>query len=564
MIDIISFSRVSDFIVKEKGDTLFVLSNIFASLSNEKNVVIIKSVKDFEMMEEYFTIIKILYLHQKKYTSLNFLDEYYHALPSGKLIPYPPAIMKKIASFVKQLTNNSSAEREDKIHLLQKKFETLPKEHRDEEKDIAFLHEAVAFADTNKFYDSLSPFSNPHCLSRCLSSLGVGREDLLETPPFLLSSIDGRLEYQTRCFNSKIHSGQRKLFLETFEFLTLFVNPQKENIVIYAGAAPGNNSRIISKLFPQVYFILVDPNPFSVKKSKTIEIRQEYFTDEMCDSLREKYSDEKYNVLFISDIRTIGPTFIIGKTDEQKRKEQCELEAQVISDHLLQEGWVRKLKPKAASLKFRLPYSSVIIKTRKEGEITFYECFKNKISTNSHPVFNEKGDKFIYLDGEVYLQQWAPRGSTETRLIVTDPDSTKEWDYIEYEEKLSYFNNRIRNREFVSKDEYLFFSQGYDRCCDCQSEIMILEQFISENREAYSTLEKNLEKEYGKIVHFSSIDAISSRDEIEKRDITSVINLSYYISKIVSGGKNIFKEYVSSNKKYRGNVVHRTAAPNKY
>jgi len=68
--------------------------------------------------------------------------------------------------------------------------------------------------------------------------------------------------------------------------------------VLYVGAADGKHIGIYSKLFPKMKFILYDPRPFMIKPSKTIEIHQDFFTDDDC---------KKYKGIdaFISDIRTM-------------------------------------------------------------------------------------------------------------------------------------------------------------------------------------------------------------------------------------------------------------------
>lgn len=68
--------------------------------------------------------------------------------------------------------------------------------------------------------------------------------------------------------------------------------------VLYVGAADGKHINIYKDLFPKIKWILFDPRPFMIKESKTIEIHQEFFTDEHC---------KKYHGVdaFISDIRTM-------------------------------------------------------------------------------------------------------------------------------------------------------------------------------------------------------------------------------------------------------------------
>jgi hypothetical protein len=139
---------------------------------------------------------------------------------------------------------------------------------------------------------------------------------------------------------STCHWGQRKLLLSEIEFLTLCTGGG--GIVIYAGGAPGQvgkqtlfvfesffllltilwrvllnllihlfqHIRLLSELFPRVSrFVLFDPRPFALVPCERVQLRQEMFTDQVCD----EFKTNKEPVLFISDIRTANP-------NEQVRK----------------------------------------------------------------------------------------------------------------------------------------------------------------------------------------------------------------------------------------------------
>lgn len=83
---------------------------------------------------------------------------------------------------------------------------------------------------------------------------------------------------------SVIHWGQRKLLMSEIEFLTL--HGHKANLVVYAGAAPGTHISMLSEMFPQHNFILVDPSPFTVKESDRIVCMQQLFTDELAREIK--------------------------------------------------------------------------------------------------------------------------------------------------------------------------------------------------------------------------------------------------------------------------------------
>ena len=61
-----------------------------------------------------------------------------------------------------------------------------------------------------------------------------------------------------------VHWGQRKLLLSEIEFLTLIGrNDLRGATVVYARAGPGTHIPQLTRMFPQVHFILVDPAPFA-------------------------------------------------------------------------------------------------------------------------------------------------------------------------------------------------------------------------------------------------------------------------------------------------------------
>ena len=60
--------------------------------------------------------------------------------------------------------------------------------------------------------------------------------------------------------NNNCHLGQRKLLLTEIEFYSKFVDRKKNNIILYAGSAACEHLTIILRLFPNLKFILIDPN----------------------------------------------------------------------------------------------------------------------------------------------------------------------------------------------------------------------------------------------------------------------------------------------------------------
>ncbi len=125
----------------------------------------------------------------------------------------------------------------------------------------------------------------------------------------------------------------------------------------------------------------------------------------------------------------------------------------------------------------------------------------------------------------------------------------------------------IRSWQSIDKD-YLFFSEGYDCCGDCKSEILILEEYILSQRDTYIKVEEDLLQIFGRVVDDKTLieRRLYSLEPIDFEEIklrTSVINLGYYLSHLL--GKRKLCECQPSNPNFRGKmgkVTHSKAAPN--
>lgn len=237
-----------------------------------------------------------------------------------------------------------------------------------------------------------------------------------------------------------IHFGQRKLHLSEVEFLTIVTNQlalKKQKIVmIYAGAAPGVHTKHLSTMFPFVEFVLVDPNPFKIKNEPPyITIYNEYFTDDMAKRFRAEYAD--YIRLFVSDIRTGDAQKMTGEQVEER----------VDTDMDWQKNWHNILEPMLSMLKFRLPY------------------------VGDNP---DRKRTLDYLDGDVYLQIWAPQSSSETRLMVKGGAGIKTYDCVKYENQLFRFNI---NERVMCYPHDIINIPGFDCCYDCRAEIYVHEEY---------------------------------------------------------------------------------------
>jgi cap2 methyltransferase len=224
--------------------------------------------------------------------------------------------------------------------------------------------------------------------------------------------------------------------MSEIEFLTKYTNKSDKMTVIYAGAGPGGHINYLSKLFKNIYFVLIDPlnkNKWNIKECKgKIKIIYDYMTDEMAKKLKCQYE----NILFISDIRVRKTSM---KMNEKKREDG------IIIDNEAQKKWHEILNPKASLLKFRCPF--------------YLKDTKNK--------------NYRYLKGDIYLPVWGGVETCECRLMVEGNDVCF-YDIKKYEEKMMYFNTETR----VQYYDHNIKIDGICHCYDCRSEIHILRSYI--------------------------------------------------------------------------------------
>lgn len=225
--------------------------------------------------------------------------------------------------------------------------------------------------------------------------------------------------------------GQRKLFFALLQFVTYYCRPENipedENkyIIVYAGAAHGNNIAFVSKLRPDIEFHLYDPGTFKINevKGKIIIYNTEthptktgdkdgFFTNDEAKYWREKQK-KNGNVFFMSDIRIVD-----SEIDEIAQ------EYQIQKDMDMQWDWVRIIRPVYSQLKFRLSFKQI------QGQL---------VSLRYRD----------YLPGVIYFGFWTGF-SSETRLVTSAKESRKTvvWDVYRYENNLVYFNKNYRTKSW--------------------------------------------------------------------------------------------------------------------
>lgn len=230
-----------------------------------------------------------------------------------------------------------------------------------------------------------------------------------ENKYMILSEESEQLQYKINIRSQTFHYhwGQRKLGMVLLQFLNLYLDLEKtpNPKVVYAGAAPGNNIKFVSILYPMVEWFLYDPRKIELQETDKIHIFQQYFEDK--DAERYRTDEESERVYFLSDIRRYSPSHF-GELSQLYEKS-------ILEDMFMQQEWCKIMNPVASQLKFRLPYPNYEISTVK------------------------------YLQGIIYIQPWAPIVTTETRLVVTDVTKYTTYNVLEYQNMLYFINKQVRN-----------------------------------------------------------------------------------------------------------------------
>lgn len=227
--------------------------------------------------------------------------------------------------------------------------------------------------------------------------------------PYRRIHLTHRLNYEDRSTckpgGKKLHLGQLKLLMS--EILFLAKTAKGGETVIYVGAAEGYHIYKLAEMFPNIKFELWDGRDFDIDPHPNIQKNKSLFTNNHAQQYAKRQEKgEKF--LFISDIRNME----FGRVKKIKDKgEKLEADKKIIGgDMRMQMEWCQIINPEWAYLKFRLPYAQGVSD---------------------------------YLSGKIYLQPYSPK-STETRLLTQDYDTLVEYDNLENDGLMAYFNCNIR------------------------------------------------------------------------------------------------------------------------
>lgn len=334
-----------------------------------------------------------------------------------------------------------------------------------------------------------------------------------DLPPVVtLDDIKYKLpyEYDTRVFKPSTHIGQRKLFLTELQFLTDEIEPTTHAIVVYAGAAPSNHTGYLSQLFPNVKFILVDPNPFDVYEANPVMLKKLDDPDaKSAEELIQLAVNGTEKIYIINDLFTLDLAYAVAKfapshyfisdirTNVAEGTEQPD-SLDILWNLSQQYNWMTIMKPKSSMLKFRHPFynDDPNVFRRKCKEAPYVFDFELAKKNGIDFVENFETRKLVYWDGKVNIQAWPGPSSTESRLI-TDSTKIRDWGTpSDYEDKYFYYNS-IERCYGLHYNNNADRKLGFDYCNDCALENLLWNNYMQK----YSAVVKEMGATVKSLVH---------------------------------------------------------------
>lgn len=217
------------------------------------------------------------------------------------------------------------------------------------------------------------------------------------------------------------------------------------------------------------------------KSDKRIFIIQDYLTNELCQKLRQGLDDN--DVYLVTDIRTSIDVYGIPS------------DLDVLWNACLQMIFVDILKPKYSMLKFHPPYfdsygQKMVEQFNKSDKYSIKKDFdyvKKRYGIDVIKMYlNDR--QYTYFKGEqIWIQPWAPKSSSEARLIVSRKNMNKmmlydpvEWEnrfaYLNYYRSYAYHDIFYKHIRKYQDDPNVYLD--YDGSYDSTLEIIIFSQYI--------------------------------------------------------------------------------------
>lgn len=342
---------------------------------------------------------------------------------------------------------------------------------------------------------------------------------------YTLDEIPDKLSYSATWFLTprREHIGQLKLFLSELQFLTTVISDRLQKfIVIYSGSAPSNKIAFMENFYPNIRWILIDPNEHVImypnkttqydephsskflylkagrgngkvypyyapdKRIEKSEFNNDYFTTDLnADEISDLFLHESKKYLIIEDYMSddlgsfikqivkkcldkhIYSYFISDIRTNSEGEAPSDLD--VLWNSAQQMSWCKIIRPEKAMLKFRTPFWDTSESVKRDADKPMYDSVLKKAAKYCDFISDYNLGKFKYFKADVInLQAFAGKSSTETRLITGNFDDLVEYNYQDFEDKLFYYNKIYCDVYFHKEHEkYLDKEHGIDSCGDC-------------------------------------------------------------------------------------------------
>jgi hypothetical protein len=312
------------------------------------------------------------------------------------------------------------------------------------------------------------------------------------------------LKYETDCkmIRRCNHIGQRKLLLSEVQFLT----NNSERYCIYPGSTPGNKTHFLSTLFPNIKFILIDPNKFDLFIYETdqthrkaphndiVHLYHNYPTksnvylnkkiDEMSlsdkDDIIKLIKTSSYKIFIIEDFMNnkyaelftrLGNSTFISDIRSNSSDDRHPKDIDIYWNTSMMYNWINIIKPEQSLLKIRMPYGTEDVNDINEK--TFDDEFKYSKKLGIDFLRDYKNNIFNMCKSKLYVQAWAAPSSSELRMLIEKKDInniiTYEIDKIEG--RMFYFN--LDRSWFMHPNKNANKKLNFCHCNDCSLENLI-------------------------------------------------------------------------------------------
>jgi hypothetical protein len=331
------------------------------------------------------------------------------------------------------------------------------------------------------------------------------------SPILTIDDIKECLPYEPHTSNRNmgLHIGQRKLLLSEVQFLTKHNTPY----CVYAGSAPGHKTHLLSNMFPDIKFILIDPNKFDLvltnKNSKIthrnephpdiIHLYYEYPTKSNaylnnknmsnmntsdCKKMVDFIQTSSFKVFIIEDYMNISIANMLKKLNctfisdvRSNVDETAPSDFDIIWNTAMVYNWINKLQPEMTMIKFRIPYYN---------EVSDFDKYKHIYKTD-FKIAKKSGIDFIqhYKDSvfklskcTLYIQAWKGSASTEMRGYIAKKDINNiiTYDIKDIECKCYYYNKILRMCYHINNNANK--NSHFCNCNDCAIENSIWVEYI--------------------------------------------------------------------------------------